>query len=184
MIVDQLGLSRLTVFAADRIELLADHCLDLFLRAEQLFQLRNFPFQTLGLLQTVEQKFLVDVAQPDFCHILCLHLIDAEADHEVRNDLGVELCFADDADCLVDIEQDLAQTFEKMQLVLFLLQLEIDPPADALAAPRGPLLENLAHTQHARHAADQNVEVAAERVLQRRRFEELLHELFGVRAAF
>ena len=113
-----------------------------------------------------------------------LHLVDAEADHEVRNDLGVELCFADDADCLVDIEQDLAQTFEKMQLVLFLLQLEIDPPADALAAPRRPLLENLAHTQHARHAADQNVEVAAERVLQRRRFEELLHELFGVRATF
>ena len=70
-----------------------------------------------------------------------------------------------------------------MQLVLLLLQLEIDPAADAVRAPCGPLLEDLTHAQHARLARDEDVEVAAEAVLERGRLEELLHELLRVNAA-
>ena len=183
MVKDQKRLSRLAVFRADSLQLLADNGLDFFVRAEQVFQLCDLFFQTVRFLQAVQQELFIDVAQLDLRHILGLHLIDAEADHEVRDDLRVELRFADDADGLVDIEKNFAKTLEKMQLVLLLLQLVVHPPLDAFAAPRRPLLKNLAHTHDPRHAADENVEVAAEAVLQRRCFEKLLHELLGLCAA-
>ena len=70
-----------------------------------------------------------------------------------------------------------------MQPVALFLEIEVDAPTDALRAPRRPLLEDLPHAQHARLARNQDVEIAAEAVLKRRRLEELLHELFRLDAA-
>ena len=70
-----------------------------------------------------------------------------------------------------------------MQLVLLFVHLEIESAPDAFGAPRRPLGENFAHAHYARHTGNENVEVAAERILQRRRLEQLLHELVRVRAA-
>ena len=47
------------------------------------------------------------MAQLDLGHVLGLHLVDAEADHQVRHDVGLLLRLADDLDGLVDVEQDL-----------------------------------------------------------------------------
>ena len=154
MVKDQKRLSRLAVFRADGLQLLADDSLDFFVRAEQVFQLCDLFFQTVRFLQAVQQELFIDVAQLDLRHILGLHLIDAEADHEVRDDLRVELRFANDADGLVDIEQNFSKTLEQMQLVLLLLELMVHPAFDALTAPRCPLFKNLAHAHDPRHAAN------------------------------
>ena len=59
----------------------------------------------------------------------------------------------------------------------------VDPAADTLGAPGDPLVQDLAHAHDTGIAGDEDVEVAREGVLQRGRFEELLHEAVGVRAA-
>ena len=110
MIVDELRPARLSVFCRHRLQLLADETAQLSLAGEQRVQLRDLALERFRLLQTVQQELFIDVAQLDIGHILGLHLIDAEADHQVRHDLGVLLGLADDGDGLVDIEQDLAQT--------------------------------------------------------------------------
>ena len=69
-----------------------------------LFQLRNCP----GLLQNI---LFIDIAQLDFRHIIGLHLIDTEADHQVGNDLILHLRLPDNGNCLVDIQKDPLQTF-------------------------------------------------------------------------
>ena len=70
-----------------------------------------------------------------------------------------------------------------MQLFLLLAEIEEHAAADALDAPRRPLLENLNHSHYAGIARDEDIEVAGERVLKRRHAEELLHELVGVCSA-
>ena len=70
-----------------------------------------------------------------------------------------------------------------MQALALALQIKIDAAADALRTPGRPLLQDTPDAQHHRRACNQNVEVAAEAVLQRRQFAELLHELFGIYAA-
>ena len=183
MVVDKGGLALLAVFLRDLLELLADERLHLLFGAERRFELGDLLFQRLRLLQAVQDEFLVDVSQLDLGDVFGLDLVDAEADHEVRDDLGVKLRLADDGDGLVDIEKDPAEALEQVQLVLLFVHLEIEPAAHALGPPRGPLLQDLAHAHHARHAGDEDVEVAAEGVLQRRRLKQLLHELVGVGAA-
>ena len=69
-----------------------------------------------------------------------------------------------------------------MQLFLFALQIEIDAPADAFPAEGGPFLQQLPNAQHPGRAGDENIEIAAEAILQRRHAEKLLHQLFGIGA--
>ena len=70
-----------------------------------------------------------------------------------------------------------------MQLVLLLAKLKEHAAADAFRAPRGPLFENLRHAEHARHTADEDVEVARKAVLERRQLHQTRHQLFRVSAA-
>ena len=162
MIVDELRPALLAVFCGHGVELLAEEIAQLPFAGQQRVELGDLALKRLGLLQAVQEKFLVDVAQLDLGDVLGLNLVDAEADHEVRHDLGVLLGLADDGDGLVDIEQNPAQTLEQVQLVQLLLPLEVYAAADTFGAPRRPLGEDLAHAHHARHARDENVEVAAE----------------------
>ena len=70
-----------------------------------------------------------------------------------------------------------------MEFIGFFLLLVVDAAADAFGAPCGPLLNDLPHAEHPRHASNEQVEVAAEGIRQRRRAHELLHELVGIHAA-
>lgn len=70
-----------------------------------------------------------------------------------------------------------------MQLILALGQIVKSAPTHAFYAEGDPFIEQLFHTQHARHSGDQHIEVAGKRILQRRDTEKLLHELLRVYAA-
>ena len=70
-----------------------------------------------------------------------------------------------------------------MQLVFLLVQVEEHAAAHTFRAPGRPLVQQLAHTEHARHAADQHIEVAGKAVHQRGHLHQLGHQLFRVGAA-
>ena len=67
-----------------------------------------------------------------------------------------------------------------MQLVLFLVEVKIDPPPHTFGAPCGPFVQQLAHAQHTRHPADQHIKIAREGIHQRGHFEQLVHQLVRV----
>ena len=69
-----------------------------------------------------------------------------------------------------------------MQPVLLFLDLEEQPPLDAVHAPGGPLLQNLPDAHDPGHTSNENIEVAGEAILQGGHAEELLHELVRVHA--
>ena len=66
------------------------------------------------LLNALEDVLLVDVAQLDVGHVLGLHVVDAEADHQVGHHLVVLLGLPDDFDGPVDVQQDLFQAAEQV----------------------------------------------------------------------
>ena len=183
MVVDDAGPAVFAVFVGDRVQLFDDHGADLALALQEVFQFGDLFFQIVDLLCALENIFFIDIAQLDFRDELRLHLVDAEADHQIWNDFRVGLRLADDADGLVDVEQDALEALEQVQLFGFFLLLVIDAAADAFGAPSRPLLDDLPHAEHLRHTGDQDVEVAAEGVAPGGRAEEPLHELFGIDAA-
>ena len=120
------------------------------------------------------------MAQADLRHKFRLCLVDAEADHEVRHDLGFLIRLAHNAHRLVNVEQDGLQAPQKMQLFLLVLQIAGGAAPHAGNAERRPLPQQLAHTHDARHTVHQHIEIAGEAVFQRRHAEQLLHELVRV----
>ena len=104
--IDDGGLSGLAVLFGNGGKLIHDDLLQPAGAVQDIFQILDLILQGGGLLHPLEDVFLVDVAQLDLRHILCLHLVDAKADHQVGDDLGVRLRFPDNADGLVDIQQD------------------------------------------------------------------------------
>ena len=66
-------------------------------------------FQLVGVLQTLEDVFLVDVAQLDLRHELGLDLVDTEADHQVGDHLRIGFRLPDDLDGKVDVQQNFFQ---------------------------------------------------------------------------
>jgi len=149
---------------------------------QRVLQILDLVGQGRRLLHPLEDVLLVDVPQLDLCHVLRLHLVDAEPDHQVGDNVGLLLRLPDDPDGLVDVQQDALQTLQKVQLLLLLVQHEVHPPLHAVGAPRRPLLQHLAHAHDTGHPGDEDVEVAAHRVLQRRQAEQLGHQLFRLNA--
>ena len=125
--------------------------------------------------------FRSDVAEPDFRHVLRLHLVDAKANHQVGDDLGLLLRLPDDADGLVNVQQDALEALEEVELFPPLPQDEEHPPPHGLRAPGGPFLQNPPDPQHLGHPADEDVEVTGKGVLQGGLLEEAGHELVRVR---
>ena len=122
------------------------------------------------------------MAQLDLRHILGLGLVDAEADHQVGHHLGLLLRLPDDADGLVDVQQNQLQALQEVELLPLLLQIVIGAAADALHPEGGPLLQKLPHPQHPGHAPNEHVEVAGKAVLQGGELKQLLHQLVRVGA--
>ena len=180
---DDAGFTGLGIFLRHLLELGDDDVFDAPAAAQDILEIRDLLLQRVGLLQTLEDILAVDVAQADFRHVLGLHLVDAEADHQVGDHVGLFFRLADDLDGLVDVQKDFAEAPQQVQLLLLLADIEEDAPLDALGAPCGPLLQNLSHAHNAGRAADQDVEVAGEGIRQRRQLIQLLHQLLRVRAA-
>ena len=147
-----------------------------------ILQVLNFLLQGGGLLDPLEDVFFIDVAQLDLRHILRLNLVDAEADHQVGHYLRLLLGLADDLNGLVNVQQNALEALQKVQLLLLFVQHEVHPPPHAFRAPGQPLLQQRLHPQHPGHSGDEDVKVAAHRVLQGGQAEELLHELVRVYA--
>ena len=123
------------------------------------------------------------MAQLDLGHVLGLHLVDAEADHQVRHDLGLLGGVAHDFDGLVNVEQNCLQALEQVQALLLALQIVVGAAAHALGAEGDPLVQDAAHAQHLGLARNQHVKVAGEAVLQRRGLVQARHQLVGILAA-
>ena len=180
--VDDGGAAGLTVFLSGGVQLLHNDLLHPLGAVQQVLQIVDLIPQCVGFPGALEDVFLVDVPQLDLRHIFRLNLVDAEADHQIGDDLGFLLRLPDNADGLVNIQQDALQALQKVQLFLLLAQHEEDPPLHAVGPPGSPFLQDLPDTQHLGAAGDQHVEVAGKGVLQRCQLVELGHQLIRVHA--
>ena len=145
-------------------------------------QVGDLRLQGVHLLGALEDILLIDVPQADIRHVLRLDLVDAEPDHQVGHHLRVLLGLPDDLDGPVDVQKDALETLQKVQLVLLLLHVEVDPPPHGLGTPGGPLLQDFPHPHHPGHAGDEDVEVAGLAVLEGGHAEQLGHQLVRVGA--
>ena len=180
--VDDGGAAGLAVFLGGGVQLLHDDLLHPLGAVQQVLQIVDLIPQCVRLPGALEDVFLVDVPQLDLRHIFRLDLVDAEADHQIGDDLGFLLRLPDNADGLVNVQQDALQALQQVQLFLLLAQHEEDPPLHAVGTPRCPFLQNLPDTQHLGAAGDEHVEVAGKGVLQGCQLVELGHQLIRVHA--
>ena len=183
VLIDDHALARLTVFFRDRAQLLDNDGLDARLAFEDIVQLGNLLFQILDILGAFKDILAVEVAQLDFRDILRLNLVDAEADHQVGNDLDFLVGFADDLDCFINIEQDFLQTAQQMQPLRFFGAVKVGAALDTLHAECDPLIEQFSDTHDARNTRNQYIKVTGVAVLERGQLEELSHQLVGIGAA-
>ena len=177
------GAAVLAVLGHHLFELADDDFVQLLLAAEDLLHLGDLRLQGLDLAGAGEDVLPVEVAQLDFGHVVGLDLVDAKADHQVGDDLLLLPGLPHDADGLVDVQQDLFEPQQQVQPGLFLLQIEIDPAADALPAKGRPLLQQLPHPHHPGRPGDEDVEVAGEVVLQGGHPVEFGHQLVRLHPA-
>ena len=168
------------VLLLHRLELGHDELFDAAGVVHDVLEVGDLLLQPGHLLNALEDVLLVDVAQLDVGHVLGLHAVDAEADHQVGHHLVVLLGLPDDFDGPVDVQQDLFQAAEQVQLVLLLLHHEVGAPPHPLHAPARPLVQNLPHPHHPGHARDEDVEIAGEGVLEGGGAEELGHQLVRI----
>ena len=110
MVEHDLCLSWGRILLDDVFKLLDDDFLDLFDVVDCGFKVGNFLFKVFNIGDAIENILLVDISQLDFSHIFSLKLVDAEANHKIRHNESVFLCFTDDFDSLVDIEKDFLKT--------------------------------------------------------------------------
>ncbi len=180
VLVDNLGAPGGGVLFFHVLQLVGDDLFDPGGGGDDVPQVGDLPLQAGGLGGALEDILLVDVAQPDIRHILGLHLVDAEADDEVGHHLGLLLRLPDDADGLVNVQQDAPQALEKVQLFLLALTDEIGAPAHPVHPPGGPLRQNLAHPHHPGHPGDEDIEIAGEGILKGGHLEQPGHQLVRV----
>ena len=181
-LIKNFRLSGLTVFLGNLLQLLDNHIFQLSGAGQNLLHVGNLLLQLADCLGLLEDVFLIDIAQLDFRHEIGLNLIDAEANHQVGNNLRFQLGLPDDADGFVDVQQDAFQTFEQMQPLLPLANLEEQAALDAVHPPGSPLLQNLSHAHNPRHSGNEDVEIAGEAILQGGHAEQLLHQLLRLYA--
>ena len=183
-VVQNFAATGLTVFFRHIVQFIDDDAADAGRLCQHIVQVGNVLFQLLDLAGALEDVFPVQVAQLDLCHIVCLHFINAKADHQVGHHLGLLLGGADDTDGLVDIQQDGGKTLQQVQPLFLAVQVVVGAAAHALDTEGRPLLQNFPHAHDPGLAGHQNVEVAAEAVLQRGGLEQFCHQLVGIHAAF
>ena len=81
----------------------------------------GFPLKRACFIGPLEDVFPVDVTQLDLGHEFRLHLVNAEADHQVRDHFGFLVGVSNDFDGAVDVQQYLLKALQKVQFVFFLV---------------------------------------------------------------
>ena len=76
------------------------------------------------MLDAIQYILAVEVAQFYFGDIVCLQFVDAEALHQVGDDVFFGFGLADDLYRFVYIEKDLCKAQEKMQFFVLAVALE------------------------------------------------------------
>ena len=109
VVVDNLGPPGDGVLLLDLVQLIHNDFPDALGGVDHVLQVGDLVGERVHLLGALEDIFLVDVPQPDIRHILRLNLVDAEADHQVGDNLGVLLGVPDNLDGPVDIQQNAPQ---------------------------------------------------------------------------
>ena len=156
---------------------------DLFLVIQDRLHLLNFIGKRVNLFGPFENIFLINMSKLDLRYIFCLYLINSKGNHEVWNNLFFRFRFSNDADCLVDIKQNLLQALKQMELFLFLVEVKIDPSADTHPAKSNPFFQQFPHAQYLWRSANQDIEVTGKAVFQWGETVELLHHCIWVCAA-
>ena len=180
MVKDDVGPPRDSVLFLYLLQLPNDESLDPLGGVDSVLQVGDLVRECVHLLGAFEDVLLVDVTQTDIGHILRLYLVDAKADHQVWDDLGVLLGVPDDLNSPVDIQKDTPQTLQQMQLLLFLVHGVVYTTADRVHAPGGPLLQDLPHPHDPWHPGDEDIEVAGLAVQQGGEAEQLGHQLVRI----
>ena len=180
VLVNDLGLSRDSVFLLDLFQLADDMLLDLLIAGEGFLQICNLFLQVLDLLDLSQDILSVQMPQFDFSNEFGLDLIDPKALHKVRNHIFFKLGLPDDAYGFVNIQKDLPQTQKQMQFLLFLTQIKGKLPAHTADTEGDPLLENVNDPHCARHLVNEHIEIAGKAVFQGCAFIELVHQLLRI----
>ena len=139
-VVQNLAAAGLGVLFGHIVQLIDDDAADAGRLCQNIVQVSNVLFQLFDLTRPLEDILPVQVAQLDLGHIVGLHLVDAEADHQVGHDLGLLLGGADDVDGLVDVQQDGGQTLKQVQALFLAVKVEESAAADAFHPERRPLI--------------------------------------------
>ena len=107
IVVEDAGAAGLGVLFAHVLKLADDDLADARRARKRILKVFDLRLERCRLLHALQDILAVDIAQLDLGDVFRLDLVDAEADHQVRHDVGLLLRLADDLDGLVDIEQDL-----------------------------------------------------------------------------
>ena len=133
---------------------------------QRVAQVLNFLLQVVNRPGLLENVLFVDIAQFYFRHEIRLDLINAEANHQVGNDLIFQFRLANNRNRFINIQQDPLQALEQVQTVFLLLNLIEQAALDAVGAPCSPLLQDLANAHHAGHTGNQDIEITGKGILQ------------------
>ena len=180
LLADDLRQAGLGVPLAHILQLGDDDPLDAGGLGNQICQVVYLLLELVHLLGAFQDVLFVDVPQADVGHILRLDLVNAEADHQIGDDLGLLLCLPDDLDGLVNVQQNFPQTQQQVELVLLLLLVIGGTPPDGLHPPLTPLVQDLPHSHDLGHTADEDVEVAGHTVLEGSQLGQLGHNFLRV----
>ena len=160
----------------DFCQLGGNHALQLDIVCENFLNLGYFPAQILDFGYAVENVLAVKIAQLDFGNVVCLHLVDIEAGHQGGNNLLLLLGLADDADRLVDVQQNLGERFQQMELVPLFAEIKGHFPPHASGTEGNPFPEDFRHTHLPGRGIDKDIEIAFEGILKRGQSEQTVHQ--------
>ena len=110
----------------------------------------------------VDDVLLIDITKLYLRYVISLYLIDTKALHQVGNNVLFKLCITDDANCLIDIKEDLLKTFKEMELILLLTKVISVLSCKTFPSPDEPLVDYLLNAQDPGITVDQDIEVTGE----------------------
>ena len=101
----EFGSSGLTVLLCYFFQCLGNEIVDPSGTAEEILSIGDISLELIPVGYPVKDVLLIDVAELDLSDIFSLLLIDSEALHEVRDNVGFKLCLSDDLNCLIDVKE-------------------------------------------------------------------------------
>ena len=109
LVHEQQTAPRLCIIFNNIFQLGNNDAVDLLCIVQNRLHLVDFLLKLSNLLGALEDVLPVNVAQLDFRDILRLNLVDAKGNHQVGDNLLLRFGLPDNADCLVNIQQDFLQ---------------------------------------------------------------------------